>query len=290
MSKIFGSLEVKENEPLKEHTTFKIGGDAKYYAEPKNIKELKKLLEICKSTNMRYFIIGNGSNLLASDNGFDGLIIALKNFNDMKIQKNKGFESVCVGAGINLFLLNKNLANNGISGLEWSYGIPGTLGGAIKMNAGAFNHCIFEFLEELTVIKNGKLKKINNLKAEYRNSFLTDEIVISAKLKLKSGNMHDILNKMNEYLSIRRDKQPYNLPSAGSVFKRNADIIPAKIIDDLGLKGLRMGGAMISTKHAGFIVNVDNAKSEDVNKLINLIKKIAAYNGFLFEEEIIYLK
>lgn len=290
MSKIFGSLEIKENEPLKEHTTFKIGGDAKYYAEPKNIKELKKLLEICKSTNMRYFIIGNGSNLLASDNGFDGLIISLKNFNDMKIQKNKGFESVCVGAGINLFLLNKNLANNGISGLEWSYGIPGTLGGAIKMNAGAFNHCIFEFLEELTVIKNGKLKKINNLKAEYRNSFLIDEIVISAKLKLKSGNMHDILNKMNEYLSIRREKQPYNLPSAGSVFKRNADIIPAKIIDDLGLKGLRMGGAMISTKHAGFIVNVDNAKSEDVNKLINLIKKIAAYNGFLFEEEIIYLK
>jgi len=290
MSKIFGSLEVKENESLKEHTTFKIGGDAKYYAEPKNIKELKKLLEICKSTNMRYFIIGNGSNLLASDNGFDGLIIALKNFNDMKIQKNKGFESVCVGAGINLFLLNKNLANNGISGLEWSYGIPGTLGGAIKMNAGAFNHCIFEFLEELTVIKNGKLKKINNLKAEYRNSFLIDEIVISAKLKLKSGNMHDILNKMNEYLSIRREKQPYNLPSAGSVFKRNADIIPAKIIDDLGLKGLRMGGAMVSTKHAGFIVNVDNAKSEDVNKLINLIKKIAAYNGFLFEEEIIYLK
>lgn len=290
MSKIFGSLEVKENESLKEHTTFKIGGDAKYYAEPKNIKELKKLLEICKSTNMRYFIIGNGSNLLVSDNGFDGLIISLKNFNDMKIQKNKGFESICVDAGINLFLLNKNLANNGISGLEWSYGIPGTLGGAIKMNAGAFNHCIFEFLEELTVIKNGKLKKINNLKAEYRNSFLTDEIVISAKLKLKSGNMHDILNKMNEYLSIRREKQPYNLPSAGSVFKRNADIIPAKIIDDLGLKGLRMGGAMISTKHAGFIVNVDNAKSEDVNKLINLIKKIAAYNGFLFEEEIIYLK
>lgn len=290
MSKIFGSLEVKENEPLKEHTTFKIGGDAKYYAEPKNIKELKKLLEICKSTNMRYFIIGNGSNLLVSDSGFDGLIISLKNFNDMKIQKNKEFESVCVGAGINLFLLNKNLANNGISGLEWSYGIPGTLGGAIKMNAGAFNHCIFEFLEELTVIKNGKLKKINNLKAEYRNSFLTDEIVISAKLKLKSGNMHDILNKMNEYLSIRHDKQPYNLPSAGSVFKRNADIIPAKIIDDLGLKGLRIGGAMISTKHAGFIVNVDNAKSEDVNKLINLIKKIAAYNGFLFEEEIIYLK
>lgn len=290
MSKIFGSLEVKENESLKEHTTFKIGGDAKYFAEPKNIKELKKLLEICKSTNMRYFIIGNGSNLLVSDSGFDGLIFSLKNFNDMKIQKNKGIESVCVGAGINLFLLNKNLANNGISGLEWSYGIPGTLGGAIKMNAGAFNHCIFEFLEELTVIKNGKLKKINNLKAEYRNSFLTDEIVISAKLKLKSGNMHDILNKMNEYLSIRREKQPYNLPSAGSVFKRNADIIPAKIIDDLGLKGLRMGGAMISTKHAGFIVNVDNAKSEDVNKLINLIKKIAAYNGFLFEEEIIYLK
>ncbi len=290
MSKIFGSLEVKENEPLKEHTTFKIGGNAKYYAEPKNIKELKKLLEICKSTNMRYFIIGNGSNLLASDNGFDGLIVSLKNFNDMKIQKNKGFESVCVGAGVNLFLLNKNLANNGITGLEWSYGIPGTLGGAIKMNAGAFNHSIFEFLEELTVIKNGKLKRINNLKAEYRNSFLTDEIVLSAKLKLKSGNMHDILNKMNEYLSIRREKQPYNLPSAGSVFKRNADIIPAKIIDVLGLKGLRMGGAMVSTKHAGFIVNVDNAKSEDVNKLINLIKKIAAYNGFLFEEEIIYLK
>lgn len=290
MSKIFGNLEVKENEPLKDHTTFKIGGDAKYFAEPKNIKELKKLLEICKSTNMRYFIIGNGSNLLVSDNGFDGLIISLKNFNDIKIQKNKGFESVCVGAGINLFLLNKNLANNGISGLEWSYGIPGTLGGAIKMNAGAFNHCIFEFLEELTVIKNGKLKKINNLKAEYRKSFLTDEIVISARLKLKNGNMHDILNKMNEHLSIRREKQPYNLPSAGSVFKRNVDIIPAKIIDDLGLKGIRIGGAMISTKHAGFIVNVDNAKSDDVNKLINLIKKIAAYNGFSFEEEIIYLK
>lgn len=290
MSGIFGSIEVKENEFLRDHTTFKIGGAAKYYAEPKNIRELKKILEICKSMHIRYFVIGNGSNLLADDNGFDGLIISLKNFNDIKILKNKDFESVYVGAGVNLFQLNKILADNGISGLEWSYGIPASLGGAIKMNAGAFNHCIFDFLKELTVIKNGKLKKINKLKAAYRNSFLTDEIVISAKLKLKNGNMHDIFNKMNEYLSIRREKQPYNFPSAGSIFKRNADIIPAKIIDNLGLKGLRIGGAMVSTKHAGFIVNVDNASCKDVNKLINLIKQIAAYNGFSFEEEIIYLK
>lgn len=289
MNEIFKGLKVKKDEPLKNHTTFKIGGNAKYYAEPKNIRQLKKLLEICKNANMRYFIIGNGSNLLASDNGFDGLIISLKNFNGMKIQKNKGFESVCVGAGVNLFLLNKNLANNGISGLEWSYGIPGTLGGTIKMNAGAFGHCIFEFVHEITVIEDGEIKKLKEFQAEYRNSFLTNKIIISAVLKLKNGNMHSILEKMNEYLITRKEKQPYNLPSAGSVFKRNGEIIPAKIIDELGLKGLRMGGAMISTKHAGFIVNVDNASFNDVFKLINIIKKIVAYSGILLEEEIIYL-
>lgn len=289
MEKEFGNIEVRIGESLKEHSTFKIGGRAKYFALPKSIKELKYILEICKTQNMRYFIIGNGSNLLIKDEDFDGVVISLKNFNSVKIVKKRGYESIYVESGISLFQLNKFLQNNSISGLEWSYGIPGTLGGAIKMNAGAFNRSIFEFLEEITVLKNNKILKIKDFKSEYRNSFLSDEIILSAKLKLKSGNMRDILNKMNEYLNIRKEKQPYNFPSAGSVFKRNGEIIPAKIIDELGLKGLRMGDAMISTKHAGFIVNLGDAKAEDVIKLINIIKQIAAYAGFLFEEEIIYL-
>lgn len=289
MEKLFGNIDVKENESLKEHTTFKIGGYAKFFAVPKNIKELKQILEICKTHNMPYFLIGNGSNILIKDEGYDGVVISFKKFNDIKIFKKKDFESVYVESGVNLFNLNQLLQNNSISGLEWSYGIPGTIGGAIKMNAGAFNHSIFEFLEEITVIKNGKIKKIKEFKSEYRNSFLSNEIIVSAKLKLKSGNMHDILIKMNEFLNIRKEKQPYNFPSAGSIFKRNNEIIPAKIIDDLGLKGLRMGDAMISHKHSGFIVNLGNAKAIDVIKLINCIKQIAAYAGFLFEEEIIYL-
>lgn len=289
MEKEFGNIEVRIGESLKEHSTFKIGGRAKYFALPKSIKELKYILEICKTQNMRYFIIGNGSNLLIKDEDFDGVVISLKNFNSVKIVKKRDYESIYVESGISLFQLNKFLQNNSISGLEWSYGIPGTLGGAIKMNAGAFNRSIFEFLEEITVLKNNKILKIKDFKSEYRNSYLSDEIILSAKLKLKSGNMHNILDKMNEYLNIRKEKQPYNFPSAGSVFKRNGEIIPAKIIDELGLKGLRMGDAMISTKHAGFIVNLDDAKAEDVIKLINIIKQIAAYAGFLFEEEIIYL-
>lgn len=289
MNKMFENIEVLENEPLNLHTTFKIGGTAKYFCTPKNIYQLKKILKICKTKHIRYFIIGNGSNLLINDNGFDGIIISLKEFNNIKIVEKEEYKSVYIESGVNLFTLNLFLQKREISGLEWSYGIPGTVGGAIKMNAGAFNHCIFDFLEEITVLKDGKIIKLNNLKSEYRKSFLTDEIIISCKIKLKNGNMHDILNQMNEYLNIRKEKQPYNFPSAGSIFKRNGDIIPAKIIDDLGLKGLRYGDAMISTKHAGFIINVGNATCNDVKKLINLIKKILAYNGILIEEEIIYL-
>jgi len=278
---MFETIEFYENEDIKKHNTFKIGAYARYFVLPKNINELKKVVNICKKHKLKYLILGNGSNLLFNDKPYNGVIISLKKFNSITIKNNL----IKVDSGANLAYLNHYLAKNNLSGLEWSYGIPATIGGATKMNAGAFGHCIFEYIVLIKMLINNKIVLLNKFDYSYRNSNLPEGIILSVYLKTTYKTEKQIFEKMNTYLKIRKENQPH-YPSAGSVFKRS-NIIPAKIIDNMGLKGLSVGGAEISKKHAGFIINKNNATNTDISTLIKIIKAFAKYNGYKFDEEII---
>lgn len=283
---MFNGLEVIEKADLKKYCTFKIGGRGTIVF-PKNVVELKKLIRECQKLNKNYFILGNGSNLLFSDFEINTILVSLKYFNEIRQVKK---DEVFVGAGVNLFPLNIYLKNHNLSGLEWSYGIPGSIGGAIFMNAGAFGHSISENILNVKVIKCGKVENISkkNLEFSYRKSNING-IILGATMKFKEGNLDKIAILQQDYLERRKMSQPYDKFSAGSVFKRNIEknIIPAKIIDTFGLKGTRIGGAEISKKHAGFIVNNGDAKAIDVLALIEYIK---CKTGEDLELEIIYVK
>ena len=283
---MFNGLEVIQKADLKNYCTFKIGGRGTIIF-PKNVVELKKLIRECQKLNKNYFILGNGSNLLFSDFEIYTILVSLKYFNEIRQVKK---DEVFVGAGVNLFPLNIYLKNHNLSGLEWSYGIPGSIGGAIFMNAGAFGHSISENILNVKVIKCGKVENISkkNLEFSYRKSNING-IILGATMKFKEGNLDEIAFLQQDYLERRKISQPYDKFSAGSVFKRNIEknIIPAKLIDTLGLKGTRIGGAEISKKHAGFIVNNGDAKAIDVLALIEYIKY---KTGEDLELEIIYVK
>ena len=272
---------------IKNLTSFKIGGKAKYFVIVKNTKTLIKLLKHCK----KYFILGGGTNVLFSDKNYNGTIIKLEgSFKKIRVTKNY----ITCGSGASLFEINKIAKNNSLSGIEFSYGIPGTIGGAIFGNAGAFDDEILNYVTEVKILKNNKVFWTKNFSHSYRKSCFQDDnsIILSAKIMLNYGNKNliDAMQKAN--LLKRINSQPYGKPCAGSVFKREINdgkiIFPAKIIDTLGLKGVTIGGAMISTKHAGFIVNGNNAKFKDVIKLIKHVKKIVYKNYNLkLKEEII---
>lgn len=283
---MFNGLEVIEKADLKKYCTFKIGGRGTIVF-PKNVVELKKLIRECQKLNKNYFILGNGSNLLFSDFEINTILVSLKYFNEIRQVKK---DEVFVGAGVNLFPLNIYLKNHNLSGLEWSYGIPGSIGGAIFMNAGAFGHSISENILNVKVIKCGKVENISkkNLEFSYRKSNING-IILGATMKFKEGNLDEIAFLQQDFLERRKMSQPYDKFSAGSVFKRDIEknIIPAKIIDTFGLKGTRIGGAEISKKHAGFIVNNGDAKAIDVLALIEYIKY---KTGEDLELEIIYVK
>lgn len=284
---MINNIEIYRNEPMSLHTTFKIGGNADFFALPKNESELISLISYCGENGIKYYVVGNGSNLLVSDEGYRGMIISLRKF-DKIIPLG---EEVSVQAGVSLFQLNKFLAENSLTGLEWSYGIPGTVGGGVYMNAGAFGHSLNEFVNEISILDNGKIREIIPYKSTYRQGGInSSEIVLSAKIGLKNGEKQVILDKMAKNLEYRKEKQPYDLPSAGSVFKRSEGVIPSFLIDRMGLKGLRLGGVMVSDKHAGFIVNLGEGKAKDVLKLIDVIKVCAKEQGYNFYQEIIYLE
>lgn len=272
-----------KNVKLKNYCSFKIGGKAKCIYFPENIREIKYLLNYLKIKNKDYFILGNGTNILFPDKNFKKIIICLKNIKEIQINGN---EIVC-GAGVSLFELNKICAENNLAGLEFTFGIPGSVGGAVAMNAGAFGGEICNYLSEMVVCRNGEIFSRQNFKFSYRKGPLENgEILLYAKFKLKNDEKQNIIEKQCEYLQKRRCTQPYKEFSAGSVFKRNGDIFPAKLIDEWGLKGLQIGGAKISEKHAGFIVNVGNAKQSDVLTLMELIEWVAKSKGYNFEREI----
>ena len=283
--------KIIHNEPMKNHTSFKIGGNADLFVSVANEDELKQVLNYAKLNNLPITIIGNGSNLLVSDNGIRGLVIKI-DIQYLNIEDNKNDIIVRVGSGNKMMALGIQLKENEISGFEELSGIPGTIGGAIFMNAGAYGKEMKDIVISTKCMnKDCEIFELSNEEQnfEYRSSIFNQKeyIILETKLKLQKGNKDDIEQKMKEYLNKRKEKQPLEYPSAGSTFKRKEGIITAKLIDECGLKGYKIGGAMVSEKHAGFIVNTGNATAKDVIDLIKYVKdKVFEKYGVDIEEEI----
>ena len=257
-------IKIQKNIPLAQYTTFKIGGPARYFFVAKNTQDLIKAVEFAQEKNLPFFILGGGSNLLVSDEGFDGLVIKANN-NQLTINNNK----IIAEAGVKLNDLIRTSIEVGLTGLEWAIGIPGTIGGAVKCQARAFGQSISELVKDV--------KK-------------TDEIILSVELLLKKGNKKKSQQLIKEYLRKRKDSQPLDYPSAGCIFKNPAGQFAGQLIEHGGLKGKQIGQAMISQRHANFIINLGNAQAKDVRKLIQLIKKSVNKNFKInLEEEIEYL-
>lgn len=268
----------KENifldEDMSKHTSFKTGGKADFYIKVYSIEEIKSILKISKENNIPLFVLGNGTNLLVKDEGYRGIIIQIK----MEEINVDGTEAI-VDSGVKNAVLSKKLAKNSLTGFEFASGIPGTIGGAIKMNAGAYGSEMEDIVKEVTYLDyDVNIHTISNSECEfsYRHSKFFNEkaIILQAKLNLEHGNKEDIENKVNELLKQRKEKQPLEYPNAGSTFKRGDGFITAKLIDECGLKGYSIGGAEVSEKHAGFIVNKNNATSTDILDLIRHVQKI----------------
>ncbi len=271
-------LEVLKNESMKKHTSFKIGGDAEVFVKAKTIDEIKEIISICNENNIPLTIVGNGSNLLVNDEGIKGVVLKVC-IDYINIDKAERDVTVTVGSGVMLGKLAQILLKESISGFEFASGIPGTIGGAVRMNAGAYGTEFKDIVIETTAIdRSGKIVKFNNEEQNftYRSSvFKNNEcIIVETKLKLKTEeNQSAIKEKMDEYRNSRLENQPVEYPSAGSTFKRGEDFITAKLIDECGLKGYSIGGAKVSEKHAGFIVNTGNATAKDVLELAEFVKK-----------------
>ena len=278
LNKKFPEMEVLKNESMKKHTSFKIGGNAEIYAKANTLDEIKYALELCQTNNIPLNVVGNGSNLLVNDEGIKGLVlkICLDYINIEYTHEEDAI--VTVGSGVLLAKLAQVLLKESISGFEFASGIPGTIGGAIRMNAGAYGTEFKDIVIETKALnKKGEIIIFSNEEQEfkYRSSLFKNKeyIVIETKLKLKKvKNWDTIKEKMDEYKESRREKQPIEFPSAGSTFKRGEDFITAKLIDECGLKGYQIGGAQVSIKHAGFIINVGNATAKDVLKLVEVVK------------------
>lgn len=272
---------------LKRYCSFKIGGRANSICFPNNEKEFLKEITRCQNNGKKFYILGNGSNVLFSDRGFAGKIISTRLLNKIYLQN----DEICCEAGVNLNFLCKYCAEKGFIGIENLFGIPGTVGGAVVMNAGAYGCEICNLIKKIRVFNNGQIieKPANNF-CYRKGPLVKGEILLGVTFSLDKGEKKKILKLQKEIIEKRKESQPYNMPSAGSVFKRGKNFFPAKLIDEWGFKGLKKGGAMISNKHAGFIVNFDKAKSKDVLYLINFVEDYAKKMGYNFEREIIVVK
>ena len=300
LTKEVPSEQIYMNEPMSKHTTFKVGGNADIFIKVKNLEQLKFVIKVAKKNNIRITIIGNGSNLLVKDNGIRGIVAKIE-FEDIKIDADNAI--VTVGAGVKLGLLAQELLKNELSGFEFASSIPGTIGGAVRMNAGAYGSemkdivistkCLdlkrYNMLTQKTNIDDIEIEEyieksdepeiveLNNDQQEfsYRDSVFSNKryVILETKLKLQNGDKEEIKRKMDEFLKSRKEKQP-NLPSAGSTFKRGDGYITAKLIDECGLKGYTIGGAQVSEKHAGFIVNTGDATAQNILDLIEHIKQV----------------
>ena len=271
------------NEEMKKYTTFKIGGKADCLIKIDNIKDLKNILKFVNENDIPLTVLGNGSNVLVSDKGIKGITIIIK-IEKIDIKEKNEKVEITVGAGEKIGKLGALFLKSEITGFEELSGIPGTIGGATRMNAGAHGREIKDIVKIVRCVDyKGNEKEFTNEQMEfgYRTSILKKEkyIVTEVEMELEKGNKEEIQRKMNEYAKYRKEKQPIEYPSAGSTFKRGKDFITAKLIDDAGLKGYSIGGAQISTKHGGFIINKGNATAKDVIELVQYTKD-QIYNEF----------
>jgi len=314
------NLKIKKNIPLSQHTTFKIGGRAKYFFEAKINKEIIEAIAFAKENKVPFSVIGGGSNLLVSDNGYKGLVIKIKN-SEVKIQDSGTEAEILCGAGLPLAKLVQISLEKSLTDFEWAAGIPGTIGGAVYGNAGAFGKSIADEVKVVEVLEmRGQKNKIKNFENKgcsfgYRESIFKKRknlIILSSLFRLKKGSKEKIKKQINKNLKYKKETQPLEFPSAGSIFKNfqgeinNQKLInefpelqnfnekrlisAAYLIEKCGLKGKRIGNVKISEKHANFIVNLGQGRASDVKKLINLAKrKIKEKFGIKLQEEIQYL-
>ena len=280
------------NEPMSNHTSFRIGGNADIFVKAKTEEDIKQILKYANEKEIPLTIVGNGSDLLVKDGGIRGIVLKV-DIDTLKIDKiNDEDYIITVGAGVKNGYLAQKLLIDEIEGFEFASGIPGSIGGAIRMNAGAHGGEMKDIVQETTCIdRQGNLIVLTNEEQEFEyknNIFKTNKyIILSTKLKLKKGIYREIKSKMDEYSEWRKEHQPIEYPSAGSTFKRGTDFITAKLIDECGLKGYSIGDAEVSTKHAGFVINKGNAKAKEVIDLIKYIKeKVADKFGKEIELEV----
>ena len=286
-------IPFRENEPLAAHCTFKIGGPAQLFVQPQTEQQLCSAVALCKEQAVRYYLLGNGSNILFADEGFAGVVIDISALgSDIAVEGNM----LTAGAGVRLTALCRAALEHGLSGLEFAYGIPGTVGGAVYMNAGAYGG---EMKDVLTVVRyltaEGEVVQASaaELDLSYRHSIFEENggCILSAQFALQPGNAADIRAKMDELMAKRADKQPLDKPSAGSTFKRPAGAFAAALIDQCGLRGFRHGGAAVSDKHCGFVVNLGGATCADVLALCDEVRAIVKEKtGYELEKEIRVVK
>jgi len=283
--------EVLERVNLKNYNTYKIGGEARFIVKPYNVKLLIKLIKYLKEKNIKYFILGKGSNVILPDKDYDGAIILLDNLKEIKIENN----IITAESGIILTKLIKTLINNNLGGLENLYGLPGTLGGAIHGNAGCYGSAICDNLISVTYLENDNIKTLSKDKCEfnYRDSIFKhdrNKIILSAQFELYKKDKQEMMNIVKENLTKRKNSQPIEYPSAGSVFRNPVNNSAGKLIDEIGLKKYNINDAEVSEKHANFIINKGDATSEDIKELINFIKEKIKDNygiDLILEQEIV---
>lgn len=265
--------KIKYDEQMKKYTSFKVGGPVDVLIIVDTEKQLQEICNLAKNMNIPIYIIGNGSNILVTDNGIRGIVVKIEiKKTEFQIIDDKKVK-VNVGAGNKIIETAYALLKQEITGFEELAGIPGTIGGAVKMNAGAYGKEMKDIVKKVKILnENGEKQILTNeqIQFEYRNSIFSknNDVILEAELELKQGNKKEIQEKMDTYSKIRKEKQPIEYPSAGSTFKRGDTYITAKLIDEAGLKGYQIGGAQISEKHAGFIINKNNATAKDIIDLI----------------------
>ena len=289
LSKIVEKEQILIEEPMKKHTTFRIGGPAEYLILPQTAEEIADVVKLCRQEEIPWYIVGNGSNLLVADEGVRGVVIQLlRNFNQIQVE---GCQ-IRMQAGAQNAAVAKRALDASLTGFEFAAGIPGTIGGAVVMNAGAYGGEMKDILKEVTVLdQNGMIKTIpaEELELGYRTSIIARKgyVVLEAVIVLKTGDPKEIKAAMDDLKEKRVTKQPLEYPSAGSTFKRPEGYFAGKLIMDAGLRGFSVGGAQISEKHCGFVINKGNATAKDVTELMDETKKIVMEKfGVALEPEV----
>ena len=286
---ITGEKNILKDEPMSAHTTFRIGGPADYFAMPSSAEEIRRIVSLCIEQEVPYYIIGNGSNLLVGDKGFRGVIIQI--FKNMRDIRTEG-ETVTAQAGALLSKVAAAAYDAGLTGFEFASGIPGTLGGAVRMNAGAYGGEMSQVLKSVDVLTaEGEVLTIpvEEMKMGYRTSIVSrmDYVVLGAQLVLSRGSKEDIRAKMDELKEKRVSKQPLEFGSAGSTFKRPEGYFAGKLIEDAGLRGFRIGNAQVSEKHCGFVINRGGATAAEVAELMDhIIRRVEETSGVRLQPEV----